>query len=391
MKLFSPDIIYFDNSATTRPFDEVSNQINNINQNIYGNPSSLHRMGIEAEKLIKNSREQIAKSLNAQTSEIIFNSGGSEGNNHCIRGYLEANPRKGKAIVTSEIEHPSILEAFKYLEKSGYTVNYVKVDCNGVICLDDLKEKINANTSLLSFMLVNNETGVIQPYEEIIKVAKSINKEICIHSDCVQAYGKIRLNPAKMGFDLLTLSGHKIHGPKGIGAIYKKKGIKLSPLIYGGGQESNFRSGTENVSGISGFGLAAEIIHNDFDHKLENIKQMKMKLSSELENEIPYASINIDNSISVPHILSISFQGLKAEVILHYLETNGIYVSTGSACSSRKNLHSHVFTAMKKPINEIEGTLRISFGHFNSLSEIDVFISQLKEIILKMKKLVVKK
>jgi cysteine desulfurase len=253
--------------------------------------------------------------------------------------------------------------------------------------LSEINSKLTKETSILSFMLVNNETGVIQPYKDIISIAKKINPEICIHSDCVQAYGKINLTPKQMGFDLLTLSSHKIHGPKGIGAIYKKKDIKLSQLIYGGGQESGLRSGTENVSGICGFGLASELIHNNLDQRIDSIRKIKAFFISELESQILGVKINSNINCSVPNIISISFNGVKSEVLLHYLESKEIFVSTGSACSSRKTIHSHVLKAMNIPPNEIEGTIRISFGHYNTIDEVSTFISVLKEVLNIMNKI----
>lgn len=299
--------IYLDNAATTRPFDEVCEYINEINKNFYGNPSSLHKKGIEAEILIKKAREKIAGSLNADTREIIFTSGGTEANNLAIRGYLEANPRAGKQIITSKIEHPSVLEVFNFLSTKGYKVDFISVDSEGMLNLDELKAKISSETTLISIMYVNNEVGTIQPVEEIVKIKNSINRNAAIHVDAVQAFGKFRIFPKKSGIDLLSMSSHKIHGPKGVGALYLGKSVKIKPILFGGGQESLLRSGTENVSGISGFGLAVDKIFSDIDERKDKIKVLKSLFKNELNKNLENIKISTPEN-SIPNIINVSLR-----------------------------------------------------------------------------------
>jgi cysteine desulfurase len=372
--------IYFDNSATTRPYDEVIEYMAWVSGNIYGNPSSLHTKGIEAEKLVKKSREIIADSLKADKNEIFFTSGGTESNNLAIRGYLQANRRKGKHIITSTIEHPSVLEVFKHLENTGYKVDYIEVDKKGIVNPDAIKSKITGDTALISIIYVNNETGAIQPIEKIAEIKNSVNRDTAFHVDAVQAYGKLEVYPNKEGIDLMTLSSHKIHGPKGIGALYVNKSIKISPILFGGGQESLLRSGTENVPGICGFGKAVEKIFKnikDNRSRMQNLKSYFIEMLNHISEE--YKIITPDNSS--PYILNVSFPQVKAEVLLHHLEEKGIFVSTGSACSSRKNLYSHVLSAMGLDKQYIEGAIRFSFTAENKEEEVKKTIEALNDIL----------
>lgn len=375
--------IYLDNSATTRPFDEVIEHMNEINKYTYGNPSSLHRKGIEAERLIKKSREIIADSLKADKREIYFTSGGTESNNLAIRGYLSANPRAGRHVITTKIEHPSVLEVYKYLEKQGYTVDYLDVDTKGIINLDDFKNKINKDTSIVSIIHTNNETGAVQPIEEIVKIKNAVNRQTVVHVDAVQAYGKNRLVPEKIGIDLMSISAHKIHGPKGVGALYVNKKVKINPIMFGGGQESLIRSGTENVSGISGFGLAVEKFFREIDSKYGLIKDLNSEFVNGLMKVFKDIRINSPENAS-PFILNVSFGRLKAEVLLHHLEEKNIYVSTGSACSSRKNMYSHVLEAMGCGKGDLESAIRFSFSLFNNREEIQETLKALEEIVPKI-------
>lgn len=376
--------IYLDNSATTKPYDEVIDSMSEINRNFYGNPSSLHTKGIEAEKLIKKARESVAVSLKVEEREIVFTSGGTESNNLAIGGYLEANPRKGKHIITTRIEHPSVLEVVKNLALKGYTVDYLNVDKVGFIDLDQLKGLITKDTAIISIILINNEIGTMQPIEEIVRIKNNINKEAVIHVDAVQAYGKQVIQPKKIGIDLMTLSSHKIHGPKGVGALFVNRNVRLKPILLGGGQESLLRSGTENVSGISGFGLAAEYIYKSLEHTHESVKQLKDLFIEKLPEYVEeYQIISPDHSS--PYILNLSFLGVRAEVLLHHLEERNIFVSTGAACSSRKNVHSHVLTAVGHEAGVIEGAIRMSFGEFNTNEDILETLAALKEIIPRIK------
>jgi cysteine desulfurase len=372
--------IYFDNSATTRPYDEVIEYMAWVNRNMYGNPSSLHTKGIDAEKLVRDSRETIADSLKVNKNEIFFTSGGTESNNLAIRGYLQANRRKGKHIITSKIEHPSVLEVFKHLENIGYKVDYIEVDETGIVSLDALKSKITDDTALISIIYVNNETGAIQPVEKIAKIKNSVNRDAAFHVDAVQAYGKLEVYPNKAGIDLMTLSSHKIHGPKGVGALYVNKSIKISPILFGGGQESLLRSGTENVPGICGFGKAVETIFKNIREnrsRMQNLRFYFIEMLKQVSEE--YKIITPENSS--PYILNVSFPRVKAEVLLHHLEEKSIFVSTGSACSSRKNLHSHVLSAMGLEKQYIEGAIRFSFTAENREEEVEKTIEALNEIL----------
>jgi len=372
--------IYLDNSATTRPFDEVVDYMSAVSRSVYGNPSSMHKMGIEAEKLIKKARAVIAESLKADMREVFFTSGGTESNNLAIRGYLSANYRKGKHVLTTAAEHPSVLETFKFLASEGYEVEYLDIDRKGEIDLDCLRSKIRKDTSLISFALVNNETGAMQPAEKIISVIRSINRETAVHIDAVQAYGKMPVFPEKLGVDLMSVSSHKIHGPKGVGALYVSRKVKIHPIVFGGGQESLIRSGTENVPGICGFGLAAETVFKNLGQNDEKVSAIKNRMLSALKENFSDISVNSPEKSS-PYILNVSFHGVKAEVLLHHLEERNIFVSTGSACSSRKSVHSHVLEAMGLKGSELEGAIRFSFSSFNCGEDIDETIKALKEII----------
>ena len=371
--------IYLDNSATTKPYDKVIEVINDVNKNIYGNPSSLHTKGIEAEKIIKNSREIIAKTLLAENDEIYFTSGGTEGNNLAILGYLRGNPRKGKHVITTKIEHPSVLEVFKFLSTEGYRVDFIDVDQNGVVNVKDIEKKICEETSLISIIYVNNEIGTIEPIEKIAR----IKKDAVLHVDAVQGYGKFKIIPKKIGIDLMTISSHKIHGPKGVGAIYKNKNIRLKPILLGGGQESLIRSGTENVSGIYGFATAANITFNNIEENYNKCKKLKKFFIEKLNSEIDGVKI-ISSKDSLPYILNASFENIRGEVLLHHLEEKNIFVSTGSACSSKKNVHSHVLKALGLSPSCIEGAIRFSFSHTNSEEDIEDTVDALKSILPKI-------
>lgn len=373
--------IYLDNSATTRPYDEVIEYISKINKEIYGNPSSLHLKGLEAEKHIKNAREIIAKSLSVENQEIYFTSGGTESNNLAILGYLEANPRKGKKIITTKIEHPSVLEVYKYLMEKGYSVHFLNVDYKGIIDLDSLKEAIDEETALISIIYVNNEIGSVQPISDIVEIKNQKNRDTVIHLDAVQAYGKMKIAPKKLGIDLMSISSHKIHGPKGVGALYVKKGLKVKPLFVGGGQELAMRSGTENVSGICGFGMAADITNKKIEENYLQCAKIKEYFKNRLKEEFSEDVLIISSKDSSPYILNVSFSNIKAEVLLHHLEMKNIFVSTGSACSSRRNTHSHVLKALGIRPERIDGAIRFSFSAFNSIDEMEYTIEVLKEIL----------
>ncbi len=372
--------IYFDNSATTKPYAEVNDLVYEISRDYYGNPSSLHLKGIEAERKINDAREIIAKNLGAESRQIIFTSGGTESNNLAIRGYLDANQRKGNHVITTSIEHPSVLEVCKHLENAGYRVDYLEVGSEGVIDPRKLKALITKDTILISMIMVNNETGAMQPVEEAVKIKNDVKPDAAIHVDAVQAFGKFLLAPARWGIDLMSVSAHKIHGPKGVGALYVSPKARLKPVLFGGGQEALLRSGTENVPGICGFGLAAGMTCKNIEANKQKAAALKKAFVDGLANcNFHYKIISGDRAS--PYILNISFEGLKAEVLLHHLEERNIFVSTGSACSSRKKKQSHVLQAMGLPTPIIEGALRFSFSADNTVEEVVETIRTLQEIV----------
>ena len=382
--------IYLDNSATTRPYREVVDEIIKYTESEYGNPSSLHRMGMSAEKAVKEARRTIARTLQVKEEEIIFTSGGTEADNMAIFGAAQARKRRGNKIITSKVEHPAVLESCKRLEQLGFDVVYIDVDSDGVINLQSLEDALDDHTILISVMHVNNEVGSIQPLDEIGKLKKDYEKkhsaDIIFHTDAVQSYGKMPICFYHGMIDLMTLSGHKIHGPKGIGALYVRKDLSVQPYLYGGGQERQMRSGTENVPGIAGFGKAAEMIHKDQQKRIESINHVKTYLMEGIVSEISDIRLNSTEE-GVSSILNVSFLGTRGEVLLHTLEQSSIYVSTGSACSSNKKGQSHVLKAMGLSDKEIEGAIRFSFCEFNTIEEMDDVLVHLKNAVGKFRKL----
>ena len=368
--------IYLDNSATTKPYEEVVEEMVKALTLEYGNPSSLHQKGIEVDRNIKRIRQDIARCLGVKDKEIIFTSGGTESNNTIIRG-VAYNFRKTKGhIISTNIEHPSVLATLADLEKEGFEITLLEVDENGKINIEDLKKAIKPSTMLISIMHVNNEIGSIQPIEEIGKYLKTLEQKIYFHVDCVQSYTKIKFRPTRYNIDFMTVSAHKFHGPKGIGFMYIKESSKLKPIITGGGQESNIRSGTENVPGIYGLGKAVELMNKDLDSKINKIQSLKILLREEILKNIDGAKINSPED-GVCHILNVSFKDIRGEVLLHFLEQKNIYVSTGSACSSKKK-GSHVLNAIKLRPEEIEGAVRFSLSDFNKEEEILETVKVLK-------------
>lgn len=354
-------MIYLDNAATTKPSQKaVSAVINAMEQ--FGNPSSLHGLGLDAEKIIEKSRKTIADRLGVDKKTIYFTSGGTEANNLAIIGTARALKKRGNRIITSKTEHPSVLESFRTLENEGFEVIYINSEKSGIINLEELKNAVNDKTSLVSVMTVNNETGIIQPVEEIGKITHSASPFALFHTDAVQAFGKVNYSANVSGADLISVSSHKIHGPKGVGALYIGKG-KPTALLHGGSQQSGIRPGTENVPGIAGFGAAAE---EDY----ENCAILYDTLKKEISEKISDVTFNGDEAFASKFVLNASFIGIKAEVLLHTLERYGIYVSTGSACSSHKPEPSPVLTAMGASKKEIDGAIRFSFD--NSLNVEDI-------------------
>jgi cysteine desulfurase len=362
--------VYLDNAATTKLLPEVIEEIKRVSEFIYGNPSSVHNIGLKAEKIVKDTRKRIADSLDVEPEELYFTSGATESNNTAIFGTVYANKRKGNHIITSKIEHPSVLACFERLEKEGFDVTYLNVDKNGIIDLNELENSINEKTILVSIMTVNNELGSIQPIKEVARLKNKHN--FIFHTDAVQAYMKI---PSYMFdiADIISISGHKIHALKGIGAIAVKKNIKINPFMLGGGQERGFRSGTENVVGIASLGKAVEKGFNP--NKVLVLRDMLKKGLESIEG----VSFNCYNSAdSAPHILNVTFKGKRGEVILHMLEENGVYVSTGSACHSNKFGESHVLKAIGLSKEDIGATVRFSFSEENTEDEIKYAINLLK-------------
>lgn len=387
-------IVYLDNSATTRQYDQVTDVMAEAMRETYGNPSSLHMLGVEAEKKVRSSRKILASALGASEEEFFFTSGGTESDNTVLFGVAEARKRTGKKIITTAVEHPAILEPAKRLEAMGFTVEYIGVDRNCHLNLDQLASAIDDETILISVMGVNNEAGTILPIGEIAALKDRYNREhktdILLHSDAVQAFGKVPvdLKGAYKGVDFLSVSGHKIHGPKGIGGLYIRKGIHLPPFMNGGGQERHMRSGTENTPGIIGFGKAAEMGMADFAKRTEAMKRARARLLEGLLAEIPDIRINSpQDETASPSVLNVSFLGTRGEVLLHTLEQEGIFVSTGSACSSNKKGRSHVLTAMGLSDKEIEGAIRFSFSEENTLEEMDYTVEKVKAAVTRFRRL----
>ncbi|KPU26842.1 cysteine desulfurase [Caloranaerobacter sp. TR13] len=380
--------VYLDNSATTRPRDEVIDAMIYMLKSTYGNPSSLHRKGLEAEKEIEKSRKIISKFLGVDSKEIFFTSGGTESNNIAIQGLIKKYAKRGKHIITTKIEHPSVLNIFKHYEEKGFEVTYLDVNEKGIVDLKQLESSINDKTILVSIMMVNNEIGTIQPIEEIIEIIKKKNKDVKLHVDGVQAFGKIDVSLKSLGIDTFSFSGHKIHGPKGIGGLYIRNGIILEPIIFGGNQEKGLKSGTENTPGIVGLGKAVEIIKNNFNDEKKHIKDLKKYFIDKVIERIDNIKINsYTDDRCAPHIVNISFIGVKGEVLLHYLEKNGIFVSTGSACSSHKKGRSHVLKSIGLKEKEIEGAIRFSFAFYNTKEEIEYVIDKLEKSVKDIRKI----
>lgn len=382
--------VYLDNSATTRPYDAVIAEMARYMETDYGNPSSLHRMGITAEKALKAARKSISSSIGVRDEEIYFTSGGTEADNTALFGAAQARKRRGNKIITSVIEHPAILESCKYLETLGFHVEYIPVNSEGIIDLPALSNAIDNQTILITMMHVNNELGSIQPITEIAQLKNNIMKktgsEVLLHTDAVQSFAKIPIRIKESGIDMLSVSSHKIHGPKGAGALYIRNNLNIHPYLYGGGQERGLRSGTENVPAIAGFGKAVDLCMMNYDNRIEKMKTVKNYLAKGISSEIRDIRFNSPKDSS-PAILNVSFIGVRGEVLLHSLEQSDIYVSTGSACSSRKKGQSHVLKAIGLSDAEIEGAIRFSFSEFNTIDEMDYVLVQLKNSVEKFRKL----
>lgn len=377
---------YFDNSATTRCGSEAAALMMKLLTEDYGNPSSMHHKGVVAEDYITGAAKKIAKTLKVQEKEICFTSGGTESNNLAIVGAARANKRMGKHIVTTAIEHPSVSAVMACLEEEGFAVTYLPVDAYGVVSLEELKAALRPDTILVSMMFVNNEVGAVEPIAKAGALIKEMNPKTLFHVDAIQAYGKFRIYPGKMNMDLLSVSGHKIHGPKGSGFLYIKDKAKILPIINGGGQQKGMRSGTENVPAIAGLGVAAEEIYRDFDEKITHMYELRDHLIAEAE-KIPGVSVNGHKDRSnAPHIVSISVDGVRAEVLLHALEEKQVYVSAGSACSSNKPAVSRTLKAIGLSPALLDSTVRFSFCAENTMEEIDYALEQMRTLIPMLQK-----
>lgn len=377
-------MIYFDNSATTRCSDGALKIMQEALQVNFGNPSSLHNMGYKGKDYLKTSREIIAGILKCQSKEIYFTSGGTEGNNLAIKGGVEARKRLGNHIITTKIEHASVLNPVKALEKEGFEVTYLGTDKYGVIDLDELKAAIRPDTIFVSIMMVNNEIGSLQPIEEAAKIIKAANPDIIFHVDAIQAFGKMNIIPKKMGMDILTVSGHKIHGPKGSGFIYIKDKVRVVPQILGGGHENGMRSGTENVPAIAALGVAAKEAYDNLEASRKHMYEMKFRLIEGL-TAIDGVTVNgHHDENSAPQIVSVSIKGnrTRAQVMLNALQdTYGIYVSAGSACSSNKPAISETLKAIGLEKDLLERTIRFSFCPENTMEEIEEAIKVMTELV----------
>lgn len=368
--------VYLDNSATTRVLPEVAELMTKIMCEDYGNPSSLHMKGVQAENHLRYAKETLAKILKVNEKEIFFTSGGTESDNMALVGCAFANNRRGRHIITTQIEHPAVLRTCEYLESQGYRVTYLPVNSYGQISLDDLQCAMTPETILVSIMHTNNEIGSLQPIAEAGALIKQVNSSALFHVDAVQGFGKAKIYPKKMRIDLLSVSGHKIHGPKGIGLLYIGEKVKIQPIIYGGGQQMNLRSGTDNVPGAAGMARAAALLYQHYDEDVERLYACK-KYFMDGVRKIEGVKINgllpdrPDGEGTAPHIVSVSVSGVRSEVLLHALEEKGIYVSAGSACSAHKPLASATLKAIGADKSVLESTIRFSFSVYTTMEEID--------------------
>lgn len=381
---------YLDNSATTRCSDRACQLMVDLLTKDYGNPSSLHMKGIEAERFVETAKKKIAKTLRVSEKEIIFTSGGTESNNLAIIGAAMANRRAGNHIITTSIEHASVENPMEFLKEQGFEITYLSVDENGIISLEELEEAVTEQTILVSMMQVNNEIGAIEPVAEAAELIKKKNPATLIHVDAIQSYGKMYIYPKKLGIDMLSVSGHKIHGPKGSGFLWVKEKTKLKPLILGGGQQKGMRSGTENVPAIAGLGEAAEEIYENLDEKRAHLYGLKQRFIDGIE-KLEGTHVNgKTGEDSAPHIVSVSFEGIRSEVLLHSLEDRGIYVSSGSACSSNnhagKQKGSKTLRNIHLKENLLDSTLRFSFSAHTTEEEIDYALEVLGELLPVLKK-----
>lgn len=372
---------YFDNSATTRCYPEVAEIVVKTMTEDFGNPSAMHLKGVEAEKYVREAAQTLAKILKVNEKEIIFTSGGTESNNLALFGGADANKRSGNHIITTSVEHAAVGQPAERLEQMGYEVTIVPVDHRGVVQLEALEKALRPDTILVSTMYVNNEVGAVMPVEEIAKLVHEKSPKALYHVDAIQAFGKYRIYPKKAGIDMLSVSSHKIHGPKGVGFLYINEKARIQPQILGGGQQAGMRSGTDNVPGIAGLGVAAKMVYTDFDKKIEHMYQLKERLAEGFL-KLPDVRLNgMEIREGAPQILSASFLGVRSEVLLHTLEEKGIYVSAGSACSSHKRKADGTLSAMGMEAAQRESTLRFSFSEENTFEEVDYALEVIGQVL----------
>ena len=372
---------YFDNSATTRCYPEVAEIVVKTMTEDFGNPSAMHLKGVEAEKYVREAAQILAKILKVNEKEIIFTSGGTESNNLALFGGADANKRSGNHIITTSVEHAAVGQPAERLEQMGYEGTIVPVDHRGVVQLEALEKALRPDTILVSTMYVNNEVGAVMPVEEIAKLVHEKSPKALYHVDAIQAFGKYRIYPKKAGIDMLSVSSHKIHGPKGVGFLYINEKARIQPQILGGGQQAGMRSGTDNVPGIAGLGVAAKMVYTDFDKKIEHMYQLKERLAEGFL-KLPDVRLNgMEIREGAPQILSASFLGVRSEVLLHTLEEKGIYVSAGSACSSHKRKAAGTLSAMGMEAAQRESTLRFSFSEENTFEEVDYALEVIGQVL----------
>jgi cysteine desulfurase len=378
--------VYFDNSATTQVIPRVCEAVTNAMTVDYGNPSSLHKKGYDGEKLVREARETIAKALRVSDKEIIFTSGGTESDNLAILGTALANRRTGKHLITTVIEHPAVLSTMAFLEKEGFRVTYLPVDENGIVREEDLQNALCPDTILVSIMYVNNEIGAVEPISALSKVVKAYNPAIVFHTDAVQAFGKYPIRPVREGIDLMSVSAHKLHGPKGVGFLYIKDKTKIRPILFGGGQQRDMRPSTENVPGIAGLAEAVRDCYEDMEEKKSRMYQLKDHFVSgiqALEGTHIHGKTGTD---SAPHVVSVGFEGIRSEVLLHSLEDRGIYVSSGSACASNHPATSGTLKAIGAEARWLDSTIRFSFSDLNTIEEADYCLQVLEELLPVLRK-----
>lgn len=379
-------LAYLDNSATTRCSERAKDLMVQILMQDFGNPSSLHGMGVTAEEYIKEAKSNIAKTLKAEEKEILFTSGGTESNNMALIGTALANRRAGNHIITTEIEHASIAAPLEFLKEQGFRITKLSVDKNGHISLEELRDAVGEDTILVSIMMVNNEIGAVEPVAEAAKIIKEKNPNTIFHVDAIQAYGKYRIYPKKLGIDLLSVSGHKIHAPKGTGFLYIRDKVKIKPIIYGGGQQKGMRSGTENVPGVAALGEAATEIYENFDEKIERMYALKEHFIEEVTKMEGVTVNGCTGRDSAPQIVSVSVDGVRSEVMLHTLEEKQIYVSAGSACSSNKPSVSSTLKSIGLPKELLDSTIRFSFCVNTTMEEIDYAIAAMQEAVPRLRR-----